>query len=742
MPGSPVEMVRKKGILIAVALLLIAASMQTMVPGTSCNDGKEQGVHIPNEECTRSDTAAEPIPEHYFTENRGQWVPEIEFVARTDFGRMAITGTGMIYDIREIIAGDLRMPNEGSNDHMTGTFIEGYVIAATFKGGSSTDVVGIGALPMRSNYFTGGDEEEYTTNIPSFREVVMEDIYDGIDARFYFNGDSVKYDLLLAPDADPDEIIVRIDGADALDVGRSEVGFILDGRKRMGDSELLVYCSDNGEMIDASFCCIGENSYGFDIVDRPLGKMVVIDPVIRSAFISGGGQDKVEEVIMGPDGSHYIGGVTDSLDFPVTPGAYQVEIDNSSGCPGNDIFITKLNSEMNDIIFSTFMGGCDHEWLTGMELLEDGSIVFAGYTLSEDFPNTTGAMDNTLDGFQDGFVARLSADGSELVYSSYFGGNDLDWIGSMSVDDLGRTYLVGWSFSTDLPRTGGARNSSEGPYMMFITVVENDGSSVLRSMIFNSSDQQEANGIVHLENGNVLLSGFTYNRSFPVTPGCIDTCINGTPGIDADIFLMEIDIWDHETVRSGVIGGSVYERPYEVEVDGERIWMAGITTSPDLPLTEDAFRRPASVDSVEWFIMRVDRNITTLEYSTYISGDRDEWDINMEVGDDGLLYICGKTWSSNIIMTEDAFDSIFNGSTDLAIMVFEGPNMSLVHSTYLGGEAGDYVSSMIYAGNGTVAIGGYAVGDFPQGREHYLNHSTSMPGFIVYYSLPIPPGPP
>ncbi|MGA1866414.1 MAG: SBBP repeat-containing protein, partial [Thermoplasmatota archaeon] len=591
-----------------------------------------------------------------------------------------------------------------------------------------------------SNYFIGS-REDWITDVQSYGEVVVQGIYEGTDARFYFTETGLKYDLILESHADLEDIRLRVEGIDELRSNGNKVEYIIDDRECIGDSDIIAFASD-GSCIDASFRVLDRNVYGYDIPVRPHSGVMVIDPVIRSAFISGEGQDEVEKVLIGPDGSHYIGGVTSSMDFPVTPGAYQMKIDNTSGYTCNDLFVTKLNDQMNDIVFSTFIGGCDHEWLTGMELLEDGSIVIAGYTISNNFPNTTGAMDNTLDGYQDGFITRLSADGDALVYSSYFGGNNFDWIGSISVDDLGRTYVTGWTLSTDLPQTGGAENTSAISYLIYVAVVDTDGSSVLSSMILNSSDEQEACGIEYLDNGNVLVSGFTYNRSFQVTPGCIDSGINGTPGIDADLFLTEIDIWDHNIVRSGLIGGSIYDTPREVEVDGEHIWIAGITTSPDLPLTNDAFQRPACVDSVEWFIMKVDRNITTLEYSTYISGNRDEWDINVEMGDDGLLYICGKTWSSNITTTENAFDSSFNGSTDLVIMAFRASNMSLVHSTYLGGEGGDYVSSLIYTGNGTVAIGGYAIGDFPQGREHYINHSTTMPGFIIYYSLPVPPGPP
>ncbi|MGA1872129.1 MAG: hypothetical protein ACMUHY_00520 [Thermoplasmatota archaeon] len=687
--------------------------------------------------------SSEPSLSGHFVENRGQWPDKIRFVASTDFGRVAITGDGLIYDIRRTSFSERMADQRSEEPYGQGIDPGGRIITASFENGDSSDVMGGCPVEQRNNYFIGGEASDWITDVPCYAEVLLEDIYYGTDARFYFRDRSFKYDLVLAPDACPEDIRLKIDGIEEVEVKDRSVDMRAGGAVILRDSDLFVYGSDSGREIAASFRSLGGTIYGFDVAVREPGESIVIDPVIRSAFISGEGTDEGRKVIVGPDGSHYLGGVTHSLDFPVTPGSYQLEMNTTPGYSGPDMFLTKMTGDLDGIVFSTFIGGIDYDWFTDMELYDDGSVVIAGYTNSANFPNTTGALDNSMDGFQDGFVTRISPSGDELIFSTFFGGDSNDWIEGISLDDAGRIYLAGWSFSSDLPQTGAVKNLSSDRNLIFTSVLKSDGSSLARSMVLNSSVGQRCYDILTLENGNVLISGYTYNRSFPVTPGCIDTGPQGRENSDADLFLTEIDIWGHSIERSGKIGGSIFERPDEIEIDDNGdIWIVGVTTSPDLPLTDDAFQDPVETGSMDWFVIRVDRNITTLGYSTYISGNKDEWNINIEVGTDGIVYLSGKTWSTNITMTDDAFDDTFDGTTDIVVMAFRRENMSLVHSTYLGGQTGEYANSMQYLYEGTIAIAGYTLGDFPVGIDHYLNHSSFRPGFVIYYQLPVPPGPP
>jgi hypothetical protein len=167
-----------------------------------------------------------------------------------------------------------------------------------------------------------------------------------------------------------------------------------------------------------------------------------------------------------------VAGYTSSDDFPTTEGSFNRSINGYS-----DAFITQLNRDGSELLYSTYLGGGNSDEATA--LAPDGmeGMVVAGWTRSNDFPTTVVAFDTSFNGGDDAFVARLNGDGSELLYSTYLGGWGLDWVNAIAPDGTGGVFLVGWTSSNDLPITEGAFDGSfnGGVGDAFVTRIDADG---------------------------------------------------------------------------------------------------------------------------------------------------------------------------------------------------------------------------------------------------------------------------
>ena len=145
----------------------------------------------------------------------------------------------------------------------------------------------------------------------------------------------------------------------------------------------------------------------------------------------------------------YVGGRTESANFPITPGAFQTA---RTGL--YNAFIAKLNNEGNALVYSTYFGG-GAESVTAMAVDEFGNCCSVGWAFSNT-PLTADAMQSTPGGSLDAYVAKLNASGTQLVYSSYLGGNELDEGIDMALDTFGNAYVVGRTLSDNFPVTKGS----------------------------------------------------------------------------------------------------------------------------------------------------------------------------------------------------------------------------------------------------------------------------------------------
>ena len=190
---------------------------------------------------------------------------------------------------------------------------------------------------------------------------------------------------------------------------------------------------------------------------------------------------------MDAQGNAYLTGSTQSEDFPITHETFQSRKKGDENC-----FVTKLSPDATSLVYSTYLGGNNSgagDAGFGIAVDSSGNAYVAGSSTSYDFPVTSGAYQSQNRGGYDGFVTKLSGDGKSLVYSTYIGGQSVDYIWDIALDNTGSAYLVGWTYSLDFPTTKGAfQTRRDGLSSGFIVKMSPDGRSRVYSTLLGGKD--------------------------------------------------------------------------------------------------------------------------------------------------------------------------------------------------------------------------------------------------------------
>ncbi|KPK91979.1 hypothetical protein AMJ80_06955, partial [bacterium SM23_31] len=263
-----------------------------------------------------------------------------------------------------------------SDDNKTGKEYEHYALKLHFvDANNNPEVIGEDHLPWNNNYFIGNDPDKWRTEVPNYSKVRLKNIYEGIDLVYYGNKNTVKYDFVVQPGANPDDII-------------------------------LIY--DFGEFKKNDLLKI--NSYNELEVKTPLGKIIEQKPY--SYQIIDGNKIEVDVRYEITDREKNM--------YKFSVGKY------------NPAYILIIDPVL---VYSTFIGGGERDEGYGIAVDAGGNVYITGFTMSTNFPATPGVFDESLDGWnRDVFVSKLNSSGSSLVYATYLGGNILDRGNDISVD--------------------------------------------------------------------------------------------------------------------------------------------------------------------------------------------------------------------------------------------------------------------------------------------------------------------
>ena len=320
--------------------------------------------------------------------------------------------------------------------------------------------------------------------------------------------------------------------------------------------------------------------------------------LVYSTYLGGSLVDYGNSIAVDSSDSAYVTGVTASADFPVTPGAFQVNYGSYSNA-----FVTKLSASGSALIYSTYLGGNGSEGGDGSSSIavdSNGNAYVTGGASSADFPVTAGAFQTTLMGSSNAFVTKLNASGSALVYSTYLGGSStlMDMGGSFSggdsgsgivVDSNGNAYVTGTAGSADFPVTPGAFQTHRASgYDVFVTKLSADGSSLVYSTFLGGPFDDRGYGIALDHIGDAYITGVTatddpYLSYFPETPDAFS--------VRGKVFVTKLNAGGSALIYSTGLGGNGPDIGYGIATDSSgNAYVTGVAASNNFPTTPGAFQ--------------------------------------------------------------------------------------------------------------------------------------------------------
>jgi hypothetical protein len=379
--------------------------------------------------------------------------------------------------------------------------------------------------------------------------------------------------------------------------------------------------------------------------------------------------------------------------------------------------------------YSTYLGRQADDQGAGIAVDRRGHAYVTGFTTSTDFPTTAGAVQTVSVGSGgDAYVTKFDRAGATLVYSTYFGGSDSDAGNGIAVDLQGNAYVVGITFSVDLPTTPSALHPFRGQTDAFVMKLNRDGSELVYSTYLGGAEPDSGTSIAVDAAGRAFVTGDTSSVDFPTTPGAVQTINAGR----TDGFVASLSRSGATLRYSTYLGGSAIENAADIDIDAAgHAFVTGSTRSADFPTTPGAFQPDADGLSDEAFVAKLNRSGTALVYSTHLGSiNNNDYGFGIAVDAFGHAYVTGATSSSDFPTTPGAFDR--TGSDDAFVTKLNRAGSGLLYSTYLGGSGQDWGSDIAVdlKGNAYV-LGSTRSADFPTARAFQRTFGGIFDAFVT-----------
>jgi hypothetical protein len=448
----------------------------------------------------------------------------------------------------------------------------------------------------------------------------------------------------------------------------------------------------------------------YRVVEGPLSSQKLLDrqramayDVFFSTYVGGSDWEHARDIFVDAQGYVYITGGTASPDFPTTPGAY-CRTFSSGGTESTgecDVFISKFGPTGN-LIWSTYLGGPNYDRGYGIEVDKYGYVYVSGRA-GVGFPTTAGVFQPNFNGshtsptgygYQNGFVAKLSPDGSQLIWASYVGVGGL--CRDIAIDDNGDIYVPlgyrpgnGYSPPPSQWFTNAYQKTPQGGQDCGVIKIRNDGTQVIwATYLGGTGDDSQAASIRVDSNKNVFLCNDTESTDIPTTTGAYDRTYNGGA---ADCYIAKLNSDGSNLIYGTYIGssGDDWISTHNLAIDNQGNAYVAMPTHTDFPTTSGAFQSTYGGGNNDIGVAKFS-NAGALIASTFIGGNGNENADGIYVDDSGNVFITGVTQSKNFPgISGDSFQSQNNGGHDAFLVMLLADFKEILYSTYMGGSAYD-----------------------------------------------------
>ena len=392
--------------------------------------------------------------------------------------------------------------------------------------------------------------------------------------------------------------------------------------------------------------------------------------------------------------------------------------------PCLDVDVTKAGPSGNQI-WAARLGGPTVEKGTALAVDTNGNVAFTGSTGGQ-FPTTPGAAIESSTSAT-AFAAKVTADGSEFLYSTYLP-ESVATSSAIAVDAAGNAYIAG--------------KTSAGH--AFVLKLSADGSTITYNVTLAGSGADAATTITVDPAGNAFVAGQTTSPDFPVTAGAFQQQLKGTQ----NNFLVRLDP-SGNVLTSTYFGGSGSDSPSSIAVDGAgNIDLVGSTSSLDLPTTPGTMQPSTIVPpwnsfAPAGFVAQFAPDGISLQWASYVmSSDLRPLGANFDVGVSALgvgpagdIYIGGLT-GPGFPVTPSAPLICFQGAANHTngFLAHLNSNGALLDATYLGNSAGagldiDFVGGLLPLAGGSVLVAWHQAGLVPSDQHAIGNGVVSKVQF-------------
>jgi hypothetical protein len=675
-------------------------------------------------------TAQNPFQTVRFIENKGQWEPNVLYMAHIPDGYLYIENNTLTYYFYD---GEQYHHNHHLPYNVDRS-LDYHVIKLHFeRSNADCKVTGNQPVSERYNFFIGKDKENWASNIRAFRNLTFYNIYQGIDLEIFSEAGILKYNVVVHPEGNVGDFKIRYEGVEELDLNNGEL-YIKTSVNEFYERIPNVYKVDeNGHNNIPCFYELNKNIVSFNLpLSDDLQSTVVIDPVIIFSTFSGSWADNFGYTATYDDSGYaYSAGTVFFDSFPATSGAFQKHW--AGGVPGNnagsggarDAGILKYSPDGSRLIYATYLGGSGNEDPHSMVINSNFELLVFGNTNSSDFPIGNNFYDSSFNGNYDIYVARLSKNGSQLLSSTYIGGSDEDAIngyfqspsftnqsslghnygdayrGEINVNGGDTVYVVTTTKSNNFPVAPSAFQNLYGGGIQDACVIAlaPDLSNLVGSTFLGGNLDDAGYGIDFRSDGTLYVCGGTKSTNLPVGPVKYQAVFQGG---DADGYIFHLSKDLKTRYAATYFGTDAYDQTYFVQTDRfDNVYVTGQTKSKSFPVKNVNYSNTGGTQ----FITKLNSGLDSIVYSTVFGSGRNHPDLSPSaflVDRCERVYFSGwggetnhtdnpasgiydsrnYGWTTNLPLKDAHYN--FTDGSDFYIAVFSREINDLLYATYFG----------------------------------------------------------
>ncbi len=658
-----------------------------------------------------------------FTENKNQWDRKVLYRAQLDGGVLFLQKncfTYNFYDKETLRQNHIQNPKKNSSSKSNE--IRSHAFRMTFVNALKSVTTSTKKMTHDySNYFIGNNKSKWAGNVKNFREVNYKNLYPGIDMQIEGLENSIKYNFIVAPLANANNIQLLYEGLDTISLQNGVLKLKTSVNEMQEERPFAFQLIEGKRVIVKCEFILEHNKVHFHFPDGYNKNVeLIIDPILVFACSSGSLADNFGMTATYDDnGNLYSGGTCFDIGFPTTTGAYDVTYNGVVANGRTDVVITKYDSSGTFLHYSTYLGGASGtEIVTSLIVDAQDNLFLYGATGSSDFPVTATAYDTSFNGgtflnfVQNGttynngtdiYLAKLNPSGSALLACTYIGGtqndgvnDDLNFLqynygdqyrGEINVDATGNVYIASSSRSADFPIVNGFDNTIGGIQDAVVFKMNPLLTQLIWSTFLGGTNMDAGYALALDDSLNVYVTGGTRSADFPSTPGALHTSYNG--GI-ADGYITKIHKNGIAILNSSFIGTSLYDQSYFVQLDqNSNVYLVGQSMGA-MPVTAGVYSNANSGQ----FIQKLNPALSTIIFSTVFGNGNGTPNISPAaflVDDCENIYVSG--WGGNIVtgvptngmpITAGAYQTNTDGF-NFYLFVLTSNATSLFYATYFGG---------------------------------------------------------